>query len=229
MRISGQHGPRRKKNVPARILLVLAVILGLALWADAAMRPAIENIVSHQVKVFVTRQINEAMLEQIERADVAYDGLVRVVRNQNGEITSIQADMAQINRLKSSMSDSVIQKLENGGDHEISIPLGNLVGNQLTSGHGPMITVKVIPTGYVQSEIFNRFSSAGINQTLHQIMLRVNVQMIAVFPGYNIKTETETNFCIAETVIVGEIPQGYASLGAGLKPDTGDPAGKTVL
>lgn len=213
MKRSRLYGPRRRKKAPFRLLLIAAAILGLALLADNAMRPAIENIVSYQTRVFAARQINEAMLEQLERSDAGYGELVRVVRGNSGEIMSIQADMAQINRLKSSMSDSIIRKLQDGGNQEISIPVGTMIGNQLTTGRGPLITVQVTPTGYVQSEIFNRFSSAGINQTLHQVMLRVNVQMLAMLPGYNIKTETETNFCIAETVIVGEVPQGYASIG----------------
>lgn len=214
MRISGQIKPRRKKHSGLSFLFfVIILIAALAVWMDFSMRPAIENIAEHQAKVLATRLINEAMLAQMERSDVRYDELVRVTRGENGDITSIEANMSQINRLKSQMSDSVIQSLEESENRQISLPLGTVIGNQFTSGRGPLIEIKVVPTGYVQSEIFNHFSSAGINQTLHQIMLRITVQMVVVLPGYIIPAETETNFCIAETVIVGEIPQGYASLG----------------
>lgn len=218
MRIGGQTKPRRRKNGFLRFLFFIIILaLAFAVWVDFSMRPAIENIVAYQAKVLATKLINEAMIGQMERTDIRYDELVRVTRGENGEITSIEADMVQINRLKSLMSDSIIRNLEKSDKREISIPLGTIIGNQFTSGRGPMIVIRIVPTGYVQSEILNDFSSAGINQTLHQIILRVNVQMTAVLPGYSIPTETETNFCIAETVIIGEIPQGYAVIG-GEKP-----------
>lgn len=213
MRITAHPKPRRKKNKISALLFLTLVSLALIVWLDYATRPAIESIIAYQVRVFATKLVNEAMIDEMDREDISYDKLVKLTRNNAGDVTSIEADMAQINRIKSGMGKKIIGRLESGSAHEIFIPLGTVIGNQLTSGRGPDIGIKVTPTGYVQSEIFNRFSSAGINQTQHQIMLSVNVQMIAVLPGYRVKTETETNFCIAETIIVGDIPDGYAAIG----------------
>lgn len=214
MRIGARSKPKRRRGLMAA-LIVAATLVALEVWLNSIMRPVIENIVEYQAQIFATRLINETMLSQMEKDDVSYDKLVRIVHTESGEISSIEADMAQINRFKSRVSAAVIENLEQMENQSISVPLGTIIGNQFTSGRGPLVEIKVVPKGYVQCEIYNEFSSAGINQTLHQIMLQVTVQMTAVLPGYSIETETLTNFCIAETVIIGNIPQGYASFGQG--------------
>lgn len=209
----GRREASRKNRVLWALFLITAVALAAAVWIDMSMRPVIENIVAYQARIQAARLVNEAVLEQLERGGADYDRLVRLTRSGDGEVMSIEADMMQINRLKSLMSASVVARLTSEANREFSVPAGTLMGNHFTSGRGPMVVIKTVPTGYVQSEIYNKFSSAGINQTLHQIMLDVNVQTLAVLPGYSVKTETVTNICIAETIIVGKIPQGYASIG----------------
>lgn len=193
------------------MIFIIMILAALIFLTNTSLRPVVEEMVSHKTQVYATQLINSAMLEQLEHADFSYDRLVKTARDETGEIKSLETDMLQINRLKSMLGKDIAEKLELSGNQKISIPVGTIIGNEFTSGLGPLIEVRVTPIGYVQTEIYNRFSSAGINQTLHQIMLRVTVQMISVLPGYRVKTETQTSFCIAETVIVGEIPQGYAN------------------
>jgi sporulation protein YunB len=189
------------------LLAGLATALALFLLLDFSMRPAVESVVGYQAQVFAAKLINEAMLKA---AAADYGELVRLSRGENGAATSIEANMQAINRLKYEVSSSVIEELEKAENHELALPLGTIIGNQFTSGRGPLIDIKVLPAGYVNTDVYNSFTSAGINQTLHRIMLRVSVGMAAVLPGYSVETETESSFCIAETVIIGEIPQGYA-------------------
>ena len=207
---------KRRKSGGTTAFMVFAGMLALIIWLDVITRPVIKGVIEYHAKVFATRLLNEAMEQQLEVSEIGYGNLVAITRGANGDVMSIEADMAEINRLKTQLSLAVVDRLENEKDREIQLPVGTMIGNQFTSGRGPQVTIKIIPTGYVQSEIQNRLSSAGINQTLHQIMLNVSVQIIAVTPGYNIRTETSTNFPIAETVIVGRIPQGYASIETGV-------------
>ena len=67
------------------------------------------------------------------------------------------------------------------------------MGGQILSGRGPEVEFRVIPAGYVHTEIYNQFQSAGINQTLHQIMLKVDATVSAVMPIYTVTTEVTTN------------------------------------
>lgn len=213
MRIRAKRSNRRRHRGLRVGLVVIASVTAILLLADMTIRPAVEELVMYQAKVFATRLINAAMVEQLESESFEYERFVDITRDENGEIKSIEADMSQINRLKSKVSSGVSQKLDDPANRALSMPIGTIIGNELTSGRGPLVEIRMVPAGYVQTEIYNRFTAAGINQTLHQIMLGVTVQMTAVLPGYRIRTETQTSFCIAETVIVGQIPQGYAVIG----------------
>ena len=56
------------------------------------------------------------------------------------------------------------------------------------------------------------FSSAGINQTSHQIELEVTVRIYAAIPGFRSSIETTTNYLVAETVLVGEVPDSFTQV-----------------
>ena len=64
----------------------------------------------------------------------------------------------------------------------------------------------------VSARFENDFSAAGINQTRHQIRLNVSVQVLVVIPGRELTAPVNTTVVIAETVIVGKVPELYASM-----------------
>ena len=97
-------------------------------------------------------------------------------------------------------------------EQQIAIALGTLSGVQLLSGRGPDVHLRVEPAGYLTSEVENRFESAGINQTRHQIMLLLDMRVMAIIPGYTTSTEIHTEYCLAETVIVGTVPDTLLTL-----------------
>ena len=55
----------------------------------------------------------------------------------------------------------------------------------------------------------NDFTSAGVNQTLHRILLDVSVTARLLLPGGVVETQVSTPVCVAETVIIGQPPQTY--------------------
>lgn len=192
----------------AKLLTAIAVVLIVAVFFEGRIRPVVESMIEYQTKVFAFQTINNAMLAELDSA-VDYADMVKLTRGGDGMVTSIQTDVLTMNRLKARTADAVARCVEDKTNQSLRVPLGTLFGEQLFSGRGPEVEIKVIPAGYVQSELYNEFASAGINQTLHRIMLKTTVQMVAVLPGFNVKTETTTSFCIAETVIVGAIPDGF--------------------
>lgn len=196
-------------NTVAKILTVIAIMLLTVALVDLRMRPVLETVVGYQTKAFSVQIINTAMQEEMAKEAVWYADMVKLSYNADGQVTSVETDIVAVNRLKTQMIAAVSESIGQRGNQTLRIPIGTLLGSQLTSGRGPSVEARVIPVGYVQSEIYNEFISAGINQTMHKVMLRTTVQMVAVLPGYNVSTESSSSFCIAETVIVGSVPEGF--------------------
>ncbi|MBS4786456.1 MAG: sporulation protein YunB, partial [Clostridiales bacterium] len=196
----------------------LAFSLGLLvslLLIDLRVRPYIQNISSYQARIYATKVINDALYSELAKENIRYDNLVTLTQNAQGEITSLQTDMVALNRLRGRATDAVIQEIANMDQQNIFLSLGTLSGVQLFSGRGPDLNLKVVPAGYMTTEIENRFDTAGINQTRHQIMLKMDMRVMAIIPGYSVSTDIHTEYCLAETVIVGTVPEAFTQVADG--------------
>jgi len=214
---------RKKKKRPRhnRLTRAIALFLGvcaLFIFTYFQLRPAVQNAAAYQVNIFAARILNEAILEHLDEQGITYGDLIRLTRNASGDIVAIESDMARINRLKASVTQSVISRLEEMGTAVLRVPLGTLLGNEFTSGRGPLVEIRVHPIGFIQTDLYSQFIEAGINQTLHQITLGTSVRMRAIIPGYSIQSDVFTSYYIAETVIVGNIPEAYTRINLGTVP-----------
>ena len=63
--------------------------------------------------------------------------------------------------------------------------------------------------GSADASLRNAFSAAGINQTRHQILLHVDVYTGILLPGFTASTKVSNEIAVAETVIVGSVPETY--------------------
>jgi len=204
-------GGRKKIKHPAllRAAAVLIALLVVFVMVDWRLGPVVETIAENQALASSLRIINNAVMEELDRQGVDYDELIIVTQSSSGQVTSIQTDMLAINQLKTRILSTILEELDKEENRVVEVPVGTLLGIQFASGRGPRVEISVVPTGYAESGTYNEFISAGINQTLHRIMLTINVEVIVILAGINVKTNAEASVCIAETVIVGQIPDGY--------------------
>jgi len=63
--------------------------------------------------------------------------------------------------------------------------------------------------GSTTAKLRNAFTAAGINQTKHQILLDVTVQMSILLPGFRTSTQVSNEITVAETIIIGSVPDTY--------------------
>ena len=215
------HRKKRRRTRGSRAARVVNLLMGMGILIALIylqLRPAVESAAAYQAKVFAARILNEAILEQLRVESLSYGDFIQIRYNASGDITAIESDIVRINRLKANVTQSVIGKLEEMGTTRLAVPLGTLLGNEITSGRGPLIEIRVYPVGYVRTDLHSLFTEAGINQTMHQIMLGTSVRMRAVIPGYRIQADISTNYAVAETVIVGNIPDAYTRISLGTAP-----------
>ena len=56
-------------------------------------------------------------------------------------------------------------------------------------------------------------STAGINQTRHQILLDLDVEVSLLMPWLTVSSQVQTELLVSETVIVGHVPESYMRWG----------------
>ncbi|MEG1568095.1 MAG: sporulation protein YunB [Oscillospiraceae bacterium] len=208
---------RRKKRVLKKpsyimicIVLIAALIITLFMAVDKRLRPVITTMAQYQCRVISMLAINEAVIEVLQNSGEIYDAIMITDKADDGTVSAVRINSSEINSFKARLTDAVSNKLLSVEKQDISIPLGTLLGFQIFTGRGPDIHLKIVPASFVSSEIINRLESAGINQTQHSVFIKFSVQMSAIMPGYSTSVTVQSEMCVAQTLIVGKVPQFFA-------------------
>jgi len=199
----------RREKLLLALFAVFAAVLTLALSAAAHLRPILTSLATARAANTVTRIVHAAVNETVYGDGVGYDRLISLEKDNEGHIVAVKSDMAEFNRLQSAVVDSVLERLSEVSTRELSIPVGSLTGSPLLAGRGPAIRVRMQSVGTPSAYFENAFTAAGINQTKHQIMLAVDVSVSILLPGFSTGTRVSNRFSVAETVIVGSVPENY--------------------
>ena len=191
-------------------LVSLTLMLSAALIvAVVHMEPIVVSMATARASNTVNRIVVEAVSEAIRNGEIDYGVLVEFEKDSSGHVTALKSNMAAFNRLQASISDDILHRLSEVATTTLSIPVGTLTGSSLLAGRGPLIRVKMQSVGSTTASFRNTFSSAGINQTRHQILLDVNVNISILLPGFRTSTKVSNEITVAETVIVGSVPENY--------------------
>ena len=214
---------KRKKMSFKTKFIIIILIFFLAFTAaysifESRLSRLVGEIAENTVNSKAAIIISTAIYDEIERDDISYDKLVSFEKDDSGRITALKTNIIEVNRLKSKIAVEILSELEKMNTAELEIPLGTVIGGELFSGRGPGIKINVLPIGSVETEIENQISSAGINQSRHQIMMRVNAEVAVITAMSSVTTNVSSYICIAETVIVGDVPNSYTNVDLYGKP-----------
>ena len=173
------------------------------------LAPIAQELIKTQVDNQASDAINEAIGEQIDSGEIAYDKMVSVDKGANGSIAAVRTNIAEINRLKTGVLKRVDERLENLSEEKLSVPMGNVLLPELLSGEGPQIPVRVLAVRTSDAVFRNSFDSAGINQTLHRITIDIHVVITVMTWTGTMQIAVDSAVVAAETVIVGTVPTTY--------------------
>ena len=187
----------------------LAAVLAVMIFATIQMRPILVSLATTRVSNMVNRIVSEAVDEAIDGGNITYSDLITFEKDSEGRIAAIYSNMAAFNRLQSNILDIILARIDQVSARELSIPVGSLTGSVLLAGRGPRISVRVESVGSSSANFENEFTSAGINQTKHQIVLNIDVAVSILLPGFSTATTVSNAVTVAETVIVGSVPDTY--------------------
>ena len=204
--------PRRHRGL--RILFLLVALLLFLAAASLYLKDVSTAIAVSDASDAVTVSINNAIADIMRDGDYSADYFVTFEKSETGEITAISSNMARINALSAKILDRIVGATDT---HmlTVNIPVGNLTGVSVLMGRGPKVPVKIITMTSSRVEFNNSIVTAGINQTKHQINLEVIVDIDILVPWGTESTQVVTEVLIADTIVVGRVPDTYLSMDAG--------------
>lgn len=203
-----KHKLRKNKKKLMIIGIISLVLLVFYLVFGLIINPILVNTIELKARSISTRAMNSAVSDVIMNS-IVYDDLINIVTDELGNITMIQANSLEINNLSKDLSQTTENKIEEYGKKGVSIAIGSFTGIPFLVGLGPSIKLNVSPIGSVYSTFSSEFETAGVNQTIHRIYLNINASVGVVLPLYTKRFTTSQHVLIAESIIVGSVPEVY--------------------
>ena len=196
-----------------RLFWLLLMLIAAFCLFRIRFRNVIRELAETQVKNTTSDLTNDAIAKQIAAGNIAYDRIVYFEKDLDGRITAMKTNMTEINRLKTDILNLINDEILALDTSDIGIPLGSLFLPEFFSGKGPAIPVHILSIRNSDANFASHFSEAGINQTLHQLIMEVNVDVSVLVLGQTSSFAVNSEVVVAETVIIGDVPQTFLQTG----------------
>ena len=204
---------RRVQRFFIGFLLVLLVLFVALALVRSRLYPVIRSLAETQVKNTASDLINDAIAEQIEAGNIQYDRIVYFEKDLDGRITALKTNIGEINRLKTDVLNIINDEILTTDESGFGVALGSLFLPEFFSGKGPKLPVRILVIRNSEADFYSDFSEAGINQTLHKLNMQVFLDVTVLVLGSTTEFTISSHMVVAETVIVGDVPETYLQTG----------------
>lgn len=211
-RFRRRSGLYLRRSARIKLFFALLIMVFLALWVNSRLEPVVDDLTANEAKARAVQLISDAVEDSLAAQEQPVASMVNIQYKESGEIASLSTDMAAMNSLKTSLLADVQKELGESVHIDLGVPIGTLLGGGLLHGRGPEVPLRITLSGNIEADFESTFTSAGINQTQHTVSLRVRTTIYTFLAGKQGSAQVETSVPVAETVIVGEVPQMMANV-----------------
>lgn len=191
--------------------LLLTGIIAFSLKSGAYLKQLAGEMALSDASDLVILAVNDVVNRKMSEGEYNYNYFVSLEKDNSGSITAITTNMVEINAFATQVLDEVVRAADSG-ELNVEIPLGNLLGFSLVLGKGPKVPVRIIMLTSSRADFKNELVSCGINQTKHQMILEIVVDIDILVPWETMSTQVVSRTLIAETVIVGGVPDTFVNV-----------------
>ncbi len=190
--------------------LTLSVLAALALFmlADRNFKPLVFSLAEAKSAALASQALLGALAEALGDG-VGYDELMDVRMDEHGQVALLSANTVKLNRLADRAGEAALRRLSQMTSERVTVPLGAAMGLTLFAGSGPGVPVSIVPVGSISTDFATEFEACGINQTRHKVYLQVTASIQIVIPTGAKTTQVRANMLVAESIIVGKVPEGF--------------------
>ena len=202
---------KRRKNI-SLIVFIFFIAFLVAVYYFKVILPIIKVYSSAETKSVTEKAVNLAVSNVINRT-INYNSLIDINYDNSGNIVSFSANQYEINTITREIIKETQQQLNTLGSDGVNLNIGTFSGIPFLIGKGPLVSLKLVPIGAVNGEFDSEFDSVGINITKHSLFLYVNIHVNIVMPIKNLEVYSTTQVLLAESVIIGKVPDVYLNGG----------------
>lgn len=204
--------PKRRRE---RGSLLLSALVGLSMACllihafNTALRPQLLAFTEAQVRNRLNQLSSQVVSQVMQDQSLTYSELVVLRTGQGGEVSTMSVDSQKLNLLRAQVMERITEQILALDTTDLGIPLGLLTGIDILSAAGPKLPVRVTSVASATGLFRNEFTNAGINQTLHRIVLDVTITARLLLPVGITETALTIPVYITEAIVIGQVPQTY--------------------
>lgn len=159
-----------------------------------------------------TKIANQTVAQVLQDyAEACADAIV-VIYDGGQKVSSVNTNTSVVNLVRTAITDRTITAIEQFSSLSVSLPIGSLLGWDWVSGFGPMITFPVSFTATVLSDVSSALVAEGINQSMYRVLVHLEISLYVVTPGGRSTVGAKMSYPMAETVLLGEVPDNLTEV-----------------
>ena len=187
-------------------MLILLLAAGLGLLTIRFQRIFMEYAVN-VCEDSAIQEINTLMEDEVFSHPDEFADLVVLERDS---ITALRTDIIAVGKVKARIVNGLFDRLDYLEETQTEVPLGTVFAPNLFTGMGPRVKVGLAGLAQMEAQFVSAFTSAGINQTRHRILIEVHAGFRILTPFGGEDREIVSTYPVTDTVIVGTVPERYA-------------------
>ena len=204
-----RYKKRRFRKRYIVLAVIIAVLIVLAVRLQSNVSGILYSISYATVRAEAEAAVNDAVAETLSWNGAAYEDLVTIVRDADGNVQSIEANAVHANLIARQAVTLTAVKLNERCAGGVQVPVGAFTGIEWLAGAGPRVTFRIIPVSRVSCAFRSVFEQAGVNQTLHSVSILLTATVSVVMPSSTEEIAASTRILLCEHVIVGSVPDAY--------------------
>ncbi len=202
-----------EKRSPVRflwyILLVLIISVALFIWISIKVMPFVVSVTKGYAENVVSNTLSAIINETMSEEEYTF---VNVINDSQNRVVAVTMNSFDTNVFMTKISMGLKNKIADMEEIVAEIPLGNFLPYPFLAGMGPEVPVKFLILANTAVSAKEDFASKGINQSLYTLSLHVVTDVGIYIPAMHSSVIIENEVPIAQTVIVGSVPDSYTNV-----------------
>lgn len=192
--------------LPLIIVLLIAIPI---LWTmEQNIDPVLMHIAITEVKKEAQSAITKGIEQQIYMGE-ELNQLIEIQKSEDGRIVSVQLDPLIQAKVYTKSAKAIEESMVHLKDKPIEISLGQVMQSTMFADFGPDIPVEIWQEGSAKISLEPKLESKGINMVLVTVNLIVQTDLGIIVPFNEETVQLSTTYPIAQTMVVGEVPDYY--------------------
>ncbi len=208
-----------------KVLILSIVVIGLLfLGISNYIRQPISGYAEQKARFYSGIMINQTVREHVATG-IDVENMLITKKKVDGNISSVQVDTEVVNKVLGAVGEGIATSLkeveldrQNDFNH-FKIPIGATFNSPYFSQVGPKVSLHFFPVGSVKTDIETMLTPYGINNSLLEIHLSVEVRFVVTAPLKQMEISVTSKLPLLVEVIAGEVPRYYYYAGGSYVPN----------